>query len=150
MLLPAFFVMKICTKCGIEKEEGEFYKRGDRKSGLRPECRVCNSVCRKNYRQNNPEKLKENNKKYRQNNLEKVKENSKNYRQNNPEKVKERSKKDMLELSDNYVAMTIRSNSFTGLKIEDIPKELIELKRNAIKFKREIKTKQNDNSTTNL
>jgi transketolase len=210
MLLPAFFIMKICTKCGIEKEEGEFGKHVTGKNGLRSECKVCgweysksyyqnniekvkeriikyrqnnpeklNGACKK-YRQNNPEKIKEARKKHYQYNTEKVKEESKKhyqnntekvkeakkkyyqnnpeklnaackkYRQNNPEKVKEKSKKAMLGLSDSYVAMTIRGNSFKGWKIEDIPKELIDLKRNAIKLKREIKTKQNDNSATNL
>ena len=48
---------------------------------------------RKEYRQHNPEKIKEGNKKYYKNNKDKILEKRKEYRQHNPEKKKEYNKK---------------------------------------------------------
>ena len=45
---------KICSKCKQEKSVGEFNKKLDTKDGLRSDCREC----RKQYRQENPEKIK--------------------------------------------------------------------------------------------
>ena len=45
---------KICSKCKEEKEVCEFNKSGRNKSGLRAECKKCQS----NYYDNNVEKLK--------------------------------------------------------------------------------------------
>ena len=36
--------MKRCPKCGVEKEEGEFYKNKRRTDGLSGWCRACNST----------------------------------------------------------------------------------------------------------
>ena len=33
--------MKVCSKCGIEKDEGEFYKRRDGKQQYRSQCKQC-------------------------------------------------------------------------------------------------------------
>lgn len=38
--------MKICTRCEIEKDEGEFYKQQDKKSGLSSHCRQCHKLKR--------------------------------------------------------------------------------------------------------
>lgn len=56
-----------------------------------------------------------------------------------------RVKKKSNEVTDGYVAGQIRGNKFPGWKIEEMPKPLIELKRNSIKLKRELK-KQNKKS----
>jgi hypothetical protein len=54
--------MKKCTKCGLEKEETEFTKRGKDKNRLRSWCKECyNEGTRKRYlvvKKENPEKLK--------------------------------------------------------------------------------------------
>lgn len=42
--------MKKCSKCGEEKEESEFNKRGN---GLQPFCRKCNSEYQKDWHQKN-------------------------------------------------------------------------------------------------
>lgn len=51
--------MKICTKCGVEKEESKF---GTSLSGgkrwVRPDCFVCNAAAAKAYRVKHPEKAK--------------------------------------------------------------------------------------------
>jgi hypothetical protein len=72
--------MKICSKCNIEKDDTDFYRRRDK------QCKTCDKERIKLYRQNNPEKLKEKSKLYRQNNSKKLKEKDKLYYQNNPEK----------------------------------------------------------------
>jgi hypothetical protein len=53
-------MIKICTKCKIEKELSEFSKDKTQKDGLRNKCKSC---C-KEYRQANKEIIKEKNKKY--------------------------------------------------------------------------------------
>lgn len=71
--------MKICTKCGEEKEvTTEFFnKRKLNKDGFRGECRTCQS---------------EDSKHYHKANLEKVKARTKAYREANPEKGKARAR----------------------------------------------------------
>jgi len=39
--------MKICSKCGVEKAESEFYIRTNGK--LRTECKDCNKLHKKEY-----------------------------------------------------------------------------------------------------
>lgn len=53
-----------------------------------------------------------------------------------------RVKKKSAELTDGYIAGQIRGNKFPGFTISEMPKELIELKRNALKLKRELKNKK--------
>ena len=36
--------LRRCTKCGIEKPLSEFYKDKQKKDGLRPDCKVCNTT----------------------------------------------------------------------------------------------------------
>jgi hypothetical protein len=45
--------MKKCTKCGKLKSTSEFYKRGDRKNCLRPECKNCHKKAMKKYNKKN-------------------------------------------------------------------------------------------------
>lgn len=52
-----------------------------------------------------------------------------------------RVKKKSTELTDGYIVGQIRGNKFPGLKKDEIPSELIELKRLSIKLKRELKNK---------
>lgn len=48
--------MKICSKCGIEKDETDFWKRNNRKSGVNSECKECAKKRRtENYRTKNEE-----------------------------------------------------------------------------------------------
>lgn len=48
---------KICTKCKVEKETTEFYKRTISPDGLRPNCKLCQKEIDKQYRLENREKL---------------------------------------------------------------------------------------------
>lgn len=45
------------------------------------------------------------------------------------------------QLTDGYIAGQIRGGKIPGWKLDEIPKHIIDLKRNIIKFKREIKNK---------
>ena len=66
--------MKKCTKCGIEKDESEFYKNKKAKDGLRHWCKACVSSHMKPYRQVNAERLSAYKKDYCEKNREKIKE----------------------------------------------------------------------------
>jgi len=77
--------MKVCTKCGEEKDESEFHKRKGSSDGLRGQCKKCKNECRKDWEKNNPERVKASKKKYKEDNPEKVEEANKNWRNNNRE-----------------------------------------------------------------
>ena len=95
--------MKICAKCGLEKELNEFGKLKCSKDGLNYSCKVCSNNRSSKYRQDNPEKIlkltrdwcKKNpewvynrHKKYRLDNTDKLNENKKKWLDTNPEKRK--------------------------------------------------------------
>ena len=73
--------MKKCSKCEVEKESIDFYKRIDSKDGLRGECKDCYNLYKREYKRNNQDKVNEYAREYYKENFEKVREN----RQNNKE-----------------------------------------------------------------
>ena len=94
---------KVCSKCGIEKDVGEFHRNKSKKDGLSGECKVCVKAWRdanleavkagqKAWREANPEAAKANNKAWRETNREAVKAKNKAYYEANPEAVKARRK----------------------------------------------------------
>lgn len=48
--------MKTCSKCGIEKELGEFYKDKSKKDGHASRCRECNRAVGASWRKDNQER----------------------------------------------------------------------------------------------
>jgi hypothetical protein len=76
---------KVCSKCKEEKLLTEFNKG-------RSECRLCSKEYKKEYYQNNKDKIKKGKKKYRENNKDKTKEYNKEYGENNKDKTKEYDK----------------------------------------------------------
>jgi hypothetical protein len=66
--------MKICSKCGIEKDESEYGKHSGVKCGLQPSCRACIAIVKKIYRDNHKEEAKEYIKIWEQKNPDKVNE----------------------------------------------------------------------------
>lgn len=86
--------MKICTKCKIEKDFDEFHKHKRCKDGLANRCKVCSSLDKKEYYDNNKSDVKDRVKKYREDNIEVVNERVKNYYTKN--------KEELLEYKKNY------------------------------------------------
>ena len=78
--------MKRCSKCSIEKDDGDF-------SENRNTCKECRREYKKQYREDNPEKIKQKARQWREVNPEKIKENNKRWREANPEKRKQNNKR---------------------------------------------------------
>jgi hypothetical protein len=78
---------KKCSKCKITKPAAEFTKHSSNKSGLQPQCKICDKENRARQKAKHPEKLKEAQKKYCERNKEKVKATNKAWKLKNPEKV---------------------------------------------------------------
>lgn len=74
-------VTKTCSICAKEKSLSEFYKT---KTGIDYRCKVCNSQRLKQYRDNNPEKVKAMKAEWYSSEKERVKESKKMERQVNP------------------------------------------------------------------
>lgn len=79
---------------------------------------------------------------YCKNNKEKMLDKNKRYYQKNKELRKQKIKDYTAGLTDYYVKNTLTNNSKGGLKPSDIPRELIELKREQLKLHRLIKERQ--------
>jgi hypothetical protein len=85
---------KNCTKCNLEKNVDCFYKNAKSKDGLRSNCIDCHIK----YKQENSDKIKEQNKLYN----ERRKNQKREWAQNNKEKV-ELSRKKWLDNNKDYV-----------------------------------------------
>jgi len=79
---------KKCSTCGEEKPLDEYYKDKSRKDGLAGRCKLC----KKQYYQENKERILEQKKQYNQENKERLAEYQKQYRQENKERIAERDK----------------------------------------------------------
>lgn len=55
---------KVCSKCGVEKDVGEFYKDKKGRGGLSSTCKVCAYSHHRAWVENNPAKVKEYSKRY--------------------------------------------------------------------------------------
>lgn len=161
--------MKICSKCGESKELNEYNsfkykpkKDGSQKIGVRTYCKKCQYVFTKNFfdknigykkqwRCNNPEKLKEENlrakpriTKWRIENKDVLKAKKRIYRENNKDAIYANKKIDQEKqikiLSDRYVVGLLSKR--TKLNTSEIRKypELIEAHKLTIKIKRLCKT----------
>jgi len=153
-------IAKVCTKCGVEKELTEFHKEKSKKYGVRNQCKTC--VCKRmmeyyanpevkvkinkrmrEYRAN-PEakaKAKEHQRKYRSNPEVKVKINK---RRAKPEaKIKNRKliKRLVAEIAPFYAKTLLVVQSGGILKRSEIPESLIDLKRQSLTLKRQLKQK---------
>ena len=85
-------MLRNCSKCKVDKEFGEFNKCSGGKYGLKPICKVCESVINKAWRDNNKEKHKMLQKRWREENPEKAKISSSSWRLAHPEEFKLLSK----------------------------------------------------------
>lgn len=86
--------MKKCTKCGVEKDESEFYPRaGCSTNRVKSECKACTLKLARAWKAANPDKRKAGNQKWKEANPDKVKAYGKKWRDANPDKVKARDQK---------------------------------------------------------
>ena len=105
-------VMKKCSKCDVVKPLDEFRPRKDNKDGRRNNCKECQDEYHKQYRQDNPEKIKERRKQYYEDNKEKISEYHSQYYRNNIEKIEERNRqwrKDNKEKRSEYINKYIKN-----------------------------------------
>jgi hypothetical protein len=79
--------VKVCTKCGIEKDESCFYKRKDCKNGMRATCKDCDLVGKSEYYQENKEAIMMKNAEHYQENKEYIAIQHAEYRQENKETI---------------------------------------------------------------
>lgn len=75
---------KTCTVCGVEKELSEFFQRPERKSGFRSDCKKCEYLRHKKYRQNHKELYSKSHKKWRTKNKDKVQQDRVKIRKETP------------------------------------------------------------------
>jgi hypothetical protein len=75
--------MKKCTKCGVEKEEGEFHNNKGRKDGLNSRCKACV----KEYQNANKERIAVYNREYYEANIERLKADHIEYYKENKEEA---------------------------------------------------------------
>jgi hypothetical protein len=112
--------MKICTKCGIEKNESEFHKQKSHKNGLCSWCKACvNNNHQKWYNKNKirlQDYQREYQKEYYKDNHEKAKEAVKRWRTDNPD-YKQEYYKNRRKVDPNYkLAMNLRSRIRSAVK----------------------------------
>ena len=50
---------KVCTRCGVRKERSEYHKDSSRNDGITAYCKECKLKINNNWRNNNPEKMKQ-------------------------------------------------------------------------------------------
>jgi hypothetical protein len=112
--------MKICSKCKIEKEESEFYKRKMARDGLRSNCKNCISLKKKQHYQNNKDEILQQRKQYYQIHQEVQKEYAKKYckqyYQDNKEKISERMKQ---YYQDNREEISQRQKQYNQINKEN-------------------------------
>ena len=73
---------KICSKCGVDKDVGEFYKEKLGRYGVRADCKECNSIKSKKYSNKHSDRLKEQCKKWREKNKDHVRKYDTEYKKN--------------------------------------------------------------------
>lgn len=102
---------KTCTKCGETKPISEFNKRSSASDGLSPHCRVCKAEYDRQYRLNNPEKVKAGKARAYQANKKHYDQKTREWVKNNPDRRKEivkssyeKHRESKLEYSRNYRA----------------------------------------------
>lgn len=71
--------MKICTICGIEKPESEFYKSKRNKEGLNPHCKTCHNNINKKWRESHTDEVADRKLKWSNANKDRVKVQTRNW-----------------------------------------------------------------------
>lgn len=138
--------LKICNKCGEEKELSLFKKQKSIKCGVRPTCKKCANDYNSKWVFKNKEKTLASQRKSHLKNIEHHRARGREYYKNNKEKILQYwlpwQKLQIDKLSDFYIKKKLIRSGFTKEHINE-NKELIEVKRLIIKTKRLCKTSQN-------
>lgn len=85
-------IVKICKKCDIEKDISFFYLKKDNKDGYSTNCKECNIIYSREYREKNTEIINEQRKEYREKNTENIKKRNKEYHEKNKQEINEKMK----------------------------------------------------------
>ena len=117
-------MIKHCNKCNNNKDISMFYKDKSQKFGIRSICKKCDDITTELWRDNNKEKY-----------LSRQRERSRE--ENARETRKIRSQKHRTEMSSMYIRSLITKKS-KDLDSKDIPDELVQLHRAALKIKRKL------------
>ena len=123
---------KICSKCGEEKDVKEFGKNKKYKSGLAYYCKKCRSKINKQYRLDNPEKVKQATKEWCLEHKEKISLYNKERNLKNPESNRQRAKQWVL---DNPKKAKI-SSRISSNKFYHNHKEICQNRNNICKYNR--------------
>jgi len=112
--------MKICNKCGIEKELTEFHKRPDSKDGYRNNCKICRKNADNIYYTLNKEKICKINKNRQKVNKEKYKITRRKWIERNKEilNIKRNERRKKQNINDNLckIKSVIRSTILINIK----------------------------------
>jgi len=92
-------IYKVCRKCGEEKPINKFYKHKEMTDGYVNICKECVLKRAKIYHENNKTKINKYHQKWAIENKDKLKE----YRENNPDKIKIWRNKDYLKHKESYL-----------------------------------------------
>jgi hypothetical protein len=110
---------KVCSKCKKEKKVCDFYKDKTKKDGLTSNCKFCNNITIKKYKEKNTDKVRQSKKKEYLKNIERYRSQNQKWRGENPKHMSEYSKiyyvenkEELLEKQKNYY----ESNKNTILK----------------------------------
>ena len=101
-----------CSVCKLNKDVSMFYRKRANKSGYQAACKLCDNIRRNKYARKKYKNRDSNFKKHR---------------------------RDRVEMKDYYIKTLLLIKDKTGLKEEDITAEMIETKRESLKFKRKFK-----------
>jgi hypothetical protein len=110
---------RVCKICGIEKDISEFFKKEDH----------YRNICKKCYRQYRRQ--------YYEQNKEKIIQYKKQYREQNKEKIALRRKQYCEQITEGYIAYGLLKMSVSELRL--YPPEFIEAKRLQIQIQRSSK-----------
>jgi hypothetical protein len=141
--------MKTCSKCGIEKDEGEFYNSA--KKGLQAWCKICQNKEAKQYNEKNKEKVRTRQHEWKQKNKNKINalKKTEKYRKKDRERFyknkeyiyaqhkKHRVKNIEKYRKNNRIRMAVRSIAPNALEL--ITPDLIDIKLKIIEAKRLLK-----------
>lgn len=133
---------KHCSRCDQHVPQIGFAPRVQSRDGLNSWCKSCVSDAKKAWRLANPDRARTHQKKCREKaralaqRRELERQRVRAWKQANPQRVRQHARQAQEQLHDWLVSARIRQG--TSLRPEDIPAELIEMKREQLKTQRSL------------